>query len=148
MQVYELPIETKASSGYTHKVTLDHNDLTDATTGNSQTITLITVPTTTIVKDLATRVVTSFQKTGTSAYNTNTIVVGVSGTTNQLLASQQINTNGTTVVAKGFGNTAPIVYTASTAIIATVASMTGYSLADLDAGEIHIFLNLTTLSSL
>jgi hypothetical protein len=148
MKVFELPIETKASSGYTHKVTLDHTDLTDATTGNSQTITLITVPTTTIVKDLATRVVTSFQKTGTSAYNTNTIVVGVSGTTNQLLASQQINTNGTPVVAKGFAATAPIAYTASTAIIATVASMTGYSLADLDAGEIHIFLNLTTLSSL
>lgn len=148
MRVFELPIETKASTGFTHKITLDHTDLTNSTDAASQTITLLTVPARSIIKDAATNLVTPFQLTGTAAYNSNTIVVGISGTTNQLIASQQINANGTPVNNRVFNSTAPVAYASSTDLIATVASMASYDLAELDAGEIHIFLSVAQLGNL
>lgn len=148
MKVFELPYETKAATGYTHKIVLDHTDLTTATDNTAQTITLITLPADTIVKDAATHLVTSFQLTGTTAYNSNTIQVGVSGTTDQLIASQQINTNGTPVTSRRFAADNPIGYTASTPIIATVASMASYDLLELNAGEIHIFLAVVDLNKI
>ena len=146
MKTFELPAETKAATGYTHKVVLDHTDMTTAADNTAQTITLITLPADTIVKDAATHLVTSFQLTGTTAYNSNTIQVGVSGTTDQLIASQQINTNGTPVTSRRFNADNPIGYTASTPIIATVASMASYDLLELNAGEIHIFLSVVDLN--
>jgi hypothetical protein len=148
MKVFELPAETKGATGYTHKVVLDHTDLTTAADNTAQTITLITLPADSIVTDAATHLVTSFQLTGTTAYNSNTIVVGVSGTTDQLIASQQINTNGTPVTTRRFNSTTPVAYTASTPIIATVASMASYDLLELNAGEIHVFLAVNDLNKL
>ena len=148
MKTFELPAETKAATGYTHKVVLDHTDLTTAADNTAQTITLITLPADSIVTDAATHLVTSFQLTGTTAYNSNTIVVGVSGTTDQLIASQQINTNGTPVTTRRFNSNTPVAYTASTPIIATVASMDSYDLLELNAGEIHIFLAVNDLNKL
>jgi hypothetical protein len=148
MQAFELPAETKAATGYTHKVVIDHTDLTNGTDAASQTITLITLPADSIVTDAATHLVTSFQLTGTSAYNSNTIQIGVSGTTDQLIASQQINTNGTPVTSRRFNSNTPVGYTASTPIIATVASMASYDLLELNAGEIHVFLAVNDLNKL
>ena len=148
MNVYELPTETKAATGYTHKVILDHNDLTTAADNTAQTITLLTLPADSIVTDAATHLVTSFQLAGTTAYNSNTIVVGVAGTTDQLIASQQINANGTPVTTRRFNSTTPVAYTASTAIIATVASMASYDLLELTSGEIHVFLAVNDLNKL
>lgn len=148
MRVFELPIETKASTGFTHKVTLSHTALTTSADNTAQTLTLLTLPADSIIKDAATHLVTPFQLTGTTAYNSNTIVVGVAGTTDQLIASQQINANGTPVTARRFNSNTPVVYAASTPIIATVASMASYDLAELDAGEIHIFLSVVDLNNL
>ena len=148
MKTYELPAETKAATGFTHKVVITHASLTEAADNTAQTLTLLTLPADSIITNAATHLVTSFQKTGTSAYNTNTLVVGVSGTTNQLIASQQINTNGTPVNVRIFNSTAPIAYTASTPIIATVASVASYDLAELDAGEVHIFLSVVDLNKI
>lgn len=148
MRVFELPAETKAATGYTHKVVLTHNALTESADNTAQTLTLLTVPANSIITDAATRLVTPFQRTGTAAYNSNTIVVGIAGTTNQLLASQQVNANGTPVTAARFNSNTPVVYTASTPIIATVASMASYDLAELDAGEIHIFLAVVDLNAI
>jgi hypothetical protein len=148
MNVYELPTETKAATGYTHKVILDHNDMTTAADNTAQTITLLTLPADSIVTDAATHLVTSFQLAGTTAYNSNTIVVGVAGTTDQLIASQQINANGTPVTTRRFNSTTPVAYTASTPIIATVASMASYDLLELTSGEIHVFLAVNDLNKL
>lgn len=148
MKTYELPAETKAATGYTHKVVLTHNALTQSADNTSQTLTLLTLPADSIVKDVATHLVTPFQLTGTTAYNSNTIVVGVAGTTDAFIASQQINANGTPVNVRRFNSNTPLAYTASTPIIATVASMAAYDLLELNAGEIHIFLSVVDLNAI
>ena len=43
MKVYELPAETKAATGYTHKTVITHSDLTEATANTAQTIELLDV---------------------------------------------------------------------------------------------------------
>jgi hypothetical protein len=135
--------------GYNYRFVIDHTDLTTSADNTAQDITLITLPANSVVKSVATYLKTPFEETATTAYNSNTVIVGDAGDTARLIASQQINDNGTPVLAKAQDVTkVPHAYPASTAVVAKFASMAAYSLADLDAGEIHIFLEVAQLDSL
>jgi len=100
------------------------------------------------VKSAATYLKTPFEKTGTAAYNSNALIVGDSGDTDRMIASQQLNVNGTEILAKAHASTTPFAYVAATAIVANFASMAAYDLAELDAGEVHIFLEVAQLDTL
>jgi hypothetical protein len=134
--------------GFNYRFVIDHPDLTEATDNTAQNITLITLPAYSVVLSAATYLKTPFQKTGTSAYNSNILIVGDSGDTDRLIASQQLNVNGTEVLAKAQASTIPFAYEAATAIVANFASMASYDLAELDAGEVHIFLEVAQLDAL
>ena len=134
--------------GFNYRFVIDHPDLTEATDNTAQNITLITLPAYSVVLSAATYLKTPFQKTGTSAYNSNILIVGDSGDTDRLIASQQLNVNGTEVLAKAQASTIPFAYEAATAIVANFASMASYDLLELDAGEVHIFLEVAQLDAL
>ena len=134
--------------GYNYRFVIDHPDLTEATDNTAQNITLITLPAYSVVLSAATYLKTPFQKTGTSAYNSNILIVGDAGDTDRLIASQQLNVNGTEVLAKAQASTIPFAYEAATAIVANFASMASYDLLELDAGEVHIFLEVAQLDAL
>jgi hypothetical protein len=134
--------------GYNYRFVIDHTDLTTAADNTAQDITLITLPAYSVVMRAATYLKTPFQKTGTSAYNSNLLIVGDSGDTDRLIASQQLNVNGTEVLAKAQASTIPFAYEAATAVVANFASMASYDLLELDAGEVHIFLEVAQLDAL
>jgi hypothetical protein len=134
--------------GFNYRFVVDHTDLTTAADNTAQDITLITLPAYSVVLSAATYLKTPFQKTGTSAYNSNLLIVGDSGDTDRLIASQQLNVNGTEVLAKAQASTIPYAYEAATAIVANFASMASYDLLELDAGEVHIFLEVAQLDAL
>lgn len=134
--------------GFNYRFVIDHTDLTEATDNTAQNITLITLPAYSVVLSAATYLKTPFQKTGTSAYDTNLLIVGDSGDTDRLIASQQLNVNGTEVLAKAQASTIPFAYEAATAIVANFASKASYDLLELDAGEVHIFLEVAQLDAL
>ena len=134
--------------GFNYRFVIDHTDLTTSTDNTAQDITLITLPAYSVVLSAATYLKTPFQKTGTSAYNSNLLIVGDSGDTDRLIASQQLNVNGTEVLAKAQASTIPYAYEAATAIVANFASMASYDLLELDAGEVHIFLEVAQLDAL
>jgi hypothetical protein len=134
--------------GYNYRFVIDHTDLTTAADNTAQDITLITLPAYSVVLSAATYLKTPFQKTGTSAYNSNLLIVGDSGDTDRLIASQQLNVNGTEVLAKAQASTIPYAYEAATAVVANFASMASYDLLELDAGEVHIFLEVAQLDAL
>jgi len=134
--------------GYNFRFVIDHTDLTNATDAAAQDITLITLPANSVVKSAATYLKTPFQLTGTVAYNSNALIVGDSGDTDRIIASQQLNVNGTEILAKAHASTTPFAYVAATAIVANFASMAAYDLAELDAGEVHIFLEVAQLDTL
>jgi len=135
--------------GYNYRFVIDHTDLTTSADNTAQDITLITLPANSVIKSAATYLKTPFEKTGTSAYNNNVLIVGDSGDTDRVIASQQVNLNNASdVLAKAHASTIPFAYVGATAIVANFASMAAYDLAELDAGEIHIFLEVAQLDTL
>lgn len=133
--------------GYNYRFVIDHTDLTESADNTAQNVTLITLPAYSAVLRSATYLKTPFQKTGTAAYNTNVLIVGDAGDTDRFITSQELNVNGTEVLAKVHPSTVPHVYTTATAVVANVASMASYDLAELDAGEVHIYLEVAQLDN-
>ena len=136
----------EAPRGYNYRFVIDHTDLTEGTDNTAQDITLITLPANSVVKATATYLKTPFELTGTTAYNSNTISIGDSGSATRFVNAQQININGTEVLANATNTTHA--YVSSTAVVARFASMASYDLLELNAGEIHIFLEVQQLDSL
>jgi hypothetical protein len=62
MQVYELPNETKAATGFTHKAIVTHVDLTESTADTDQTIALLSVVAGDVVQKAAFQLVTAFKR--------------------------------------------------------------------------------------
>ncbi len=134
--------------GYNYRFVIDHTDLTQGTDNTAQEITLITLPANSVVKSAATFLKTPFELVGTSAYNSNTVIVGDSGDDDRFITSQQINVNGSEVLAKAHASTTPHAYVAATAVVAKFASMASQDLLELDKGEIHIYLEVVQLDTL
>jgi hypothetical protein len=134
--------------GFNYRFVVDHTDLTQGTDNTAQDITLITLPANSVVKSAATYLKTPFELVGTSAYNSNTVIVGDATDDDRFITSQQINVNGTEVLAKAHASTTPHAYVAATAVVAKFASMASYDLLELNAGEIHIFLEVVQLDTL
>jgi len=145
MKLFELPAETKAATGFTHKAIIDHTDLTQATDNTAQDVKIITVPAKSVVSRVAMHLSVPFQKTGTTAYNTNALIIGDSGDTDRWLTTTEVNVNGTEILAKAQPSTVPHAYVTATDINANFASMASYDLAELDAGEVEVFFSLVPL---
>jgi hypothetical protein len=69
MQVYELPNETKAATGFTHKAIVTHVDLTETTADTDQTIALLSVVAGDVVQKAAFQLVTAFSDASDAAFN-------------------------------------------------------------------------------
>ena len=148
MQVYELPNETKAATGFTHKAIVTHVDLTESTADTDQTIALLSVVAGDVVQKAAFQLVTAFSDASDAAFNDTKVQVGDGSDTDEYVAATQVNENGTEVLFAANVNTVPFAYTAADTVDLLVESMTAKSLSDLDAGEIHIYLAVTKLTSL
>ena len=148
MQVYELPNETKAATGFTHKAIVTHVDLTESTADTDQTIALLSVVAGDVVQKAAFQLVTAFKDASDAAFNYTQVQVGDGNDTDEYIAATQVNENGTEVLFAANVNTVPFAYTAADTVDLLVESMTAKSLSNLDAGEIHIYLAVTKLTSL
>lgn len=133
---------------FTHKFVLTHADLTEAEAAKAQDITLITLPANSLVVNAATYVPTAFKDASDNAFTSTVLIVGDSADPNRIIAEQELNVNGTEITAKANANTVPYAYPASTAIVANVASMAEKALADVDTGEVHIFLQVVNLANI
>lgn len=148
MTVYELPAETKAATGFTHKVTVDHTDITTSAADTDQTIAILSVAAGDVVDKAAYKLVTAFSDASDAAFNDTKVQVGDGGDTDRFIAATQVNVNGTEVLFAANANTTAYAYTAADTVDLLVESMTAKSLSELDAGEIHIYLAVSKLSSL
>ena len=148
MQVYELPANTKAATGFTHKAVVTHSDITESTADTDQTIALLSVAAGDVVEKAAYKLVTAYSDASDAAFNDTKVQVGDGGDTDRFIAATQVNVNGTEVLFAANANTTAYAYTAADTVDLLVESMSAKSLSDLDAGEIHIYLAVTKLSSL
>jgi hypothetical protein len=148
MKTYELPTETKAATGFTHKSVVTHTDLTESDADTDQTIALLSVVAGDVVQKAAYKLVTAFSDASDAAFSDTQVQVGDGNDTDEYIAAKQVNENGTEVLFAANVNTVPFAYTAADTVDLLVESMTAKSLSNLDAGEIHIYLAVTKLSSL
>jgi hypothetical protein len=149
MKVYELPAETKAATGFTHKAIVTHVDITESTADTDQTIALLSVAAGDVVDKAAYKLVTAFSDASDAALNDTKVQVGDGADTDRFIAAAQVNANDASeVFYKANANTTPYAYTAADTVDLLVESMTAKSLSDLDAGEIHVYLAVTKLSDL
>ena len=148
MKVYELPAETKAATGFTHKAIVTHSDITESAADTDQTIALLSVAAGDVVEKAAYKVVTAFSDASDAALNDTKVQVGDGADTDRFIAATQVNVNGTEVLYAANANTTSYAYTAADTVDLLVESVTAKSLSDLDAGEIHVYLAVTKLSDL
>lgn len=143
MQVLLLPEQN--FGGFTHLVKIDHTDLTQASTATAQTIEAIAVKRGDVVHRVASRLITPFQDTGDAANNTTAIEVGDGGDTDRFLTSTELNVNGTEIFTKGGTGTQQGYNSADTIDVLFLAPTTGKTLLALNAGEVHIYLEISSL---
>lgn len=126
--------------GATHLAIITYADLTETTADTAQNVALFTTPASYCSVELKKSVlVTPFKDASDAAFNTNALIVGDSGDTDRLLASQELNANGTEVLKK-IGTGTKMVYTSATVINANIAAMAAKSLSNVDTGEVHLYL--------
>lgn len=140
----------EAPRGFNHRIVVDHTDLTESADNTTQSLTLITLPAGTVVKSAAYWLKTPFELSTNATFDLTTMIVGDSGDDDRYINSSELNENGTEVVyAANDASKLPSVTTASTAVAAVFTPKAANNLAELDTGEIHIYLetaDVTTLS--
>jgi hypothetical protein len=147
MDHFAFSSEERKASGFTDRFVVTHEDLTQATANTAQAVTLLALVAGMMIGKVATRVVTPFTDASDAAFNATTLTIGDTGSANRFLSSQELNSNGTEVLAKAGTNTLNA-YNAGDTLLATFGSMTGKALADIDAGEVHIFAEVIDLRKL
>lgn len=121
-------------------------DLTETTVNTAQTIELFPVKLGTRVELVGAFLKTPFKDASDSALNTTTLIVGDGADTDRLLASMELNENGSEVLAKvGAGAYA---YVGADTVDAVFGSMALKNLADVDVGEVVLYFKQTELSAL
>lgn len=139
----------EAPRGFNHRFVITASDLTVTTADTPQSITLVTLPAGTVVKQAAYFLKTPFKDADDAAFNSTALTVGDSGDADRYIDSAQLNENGTEIIAGASnGSKVPFAYASSTAVVAAFASMAAKDLADLDTGEIWIYLETADLTSL
>ena len=146
MKVYPLNDNERATTGFTHRVRITHEDLTETTANTAQTIAIFTVAARDYVQDAAFNLVEKFEDASDNAFNTTTLIVGDDGDTARYIASAELNVNGTEVICGPAVNAkAHYAYTAANTIDAIFGSMADKSLSDIDTGKLDIFLKISRL---
>jgi len=138
---FPIPLQTQSARGANALAIITKDNLTEDTADTDQTLDIFTTPARdTIVDVVDTELIEEFEDESDAALNDTKLSIGDSGDPDRLLTAQQLNANGTTLARKeGAGSHT---YTSATTVQALVESMTAKKLADLDKGQIHIWLNI------
>jgi hypothetical protein len=146
MKVFELPAETKAATGFTHKAVVVASDLTSAT--NTQTLSLLAVPAGSVISNAAHKLVTPLVSSD-GTVDAVAYTLGNTASATSLMSSTETLGAATEVVYKAMTVTAPVAITAASQnIVATFTATSAKALNTVTAGEIHIYLAVADLNDL
>jgi len=146
MKTYELPAETKAATGFTHKVVIEKSDFTSAT--NTQTLNLMSAPAGTVISNAAHKLVTPLVSSDatliSAAYS-----LGNTASATSIMSSTETLGTASEVVYKAMTVTAPVAITAASQnIVAAFTATADKALNTVTAGEIHVYLAVANLNNL
>lgn len=139
MEIFELDFNTRVATGATHAVRITHEDLTE-TTANTAQVLQVAVADGEVFEYKGTILEIPFEDSSDAAFNTNVLIVGLTGGDTDLFqASQELNANGTTIdYATGAVAQGPSGYAFNTAdtVDFNIAAMAAKSLSDIDTGSL------------
>ena len=146
MKTYELPAETKAATGFTHKVVIEKSDFTSAT--NTQTLSLMSAPAGTVISNAAHKLVTPLVSSDatliSAAYS-----LGNTASATSVMSSTEVLGTASEVVFKAMTVTAPVAITAASQnVVAAFTATADKALNTVTAGEIHVYLAVADLNDL
>lgn len=137
------------TTGFTHRLRVTHKDLTETAANTAQALVFYQGKKGTVVQRAAFVLREPFEDTEDAAFDSTQLQVGDGDSATQLFSSQQLNENGTTVHA-GSSNSG-VAYReggSDSALQVNFLSMSAKSLADLNRGEVDIFLSIVELADL
>lgn len=138
------------AGGATHLIVVKYSDLATYTATASTptaTIELLAVEDGDFVRCIASRLRTAFADASDAAFNSTLVELGDGGDVDRLLVSQEVNSNGTEILAKQ-GVAAGFTFTGADTLDVKFTSTAGKALSDLDSGEIHFFVQIAKLGKL
>lgn len=150
MKHYKLNAQERAATGYTDKIVVTWEDLTETAANTAQTIALMSVEVGDVVHSAAYRLVDGFEDASDNALNTTTLIVGDGGDTDRFIVSKELNENGSEVdnwATAQVTDSLPYAYLAADTVDAVFGSMAAKALNDIDTGEVHIFLGIAKTAS-
>jgi len=146
MKVYELPAETKAATGFTHKAIIEKSDFTSAT--NTQTLNIMSAPAGTVISNAAHKLVTPLVSSD-GTVDSVAYSLGNTASATSVMSSTETLGAASEVVYKAMTVTAPVAITAASQnIVAAFTATSAKSLNTVTAGEIHVYLAVANLNNL
>ena len=154
MKLIPLPLETVALTGFTHKVIITHADVAALGSGTSAALAIFpssgTFPAGTAVFNAALNLTTAFDASD-AAVNSLLVEVGDGTDPNRIIDQTEIAADGTEILfAASLVATKPYAYLAADTLDATFTVAGGGSptLAEVNAGELEIYLQIVNLNNL
>ena len=141
MKTYELPIETKASTGFTHKVILTNADFTAA--AETQTFNLLPVAAGSVISNAAHKLVTPLVSSDATLVSAAYTLGNTATATSIMSSTQVLGVHASDVANKAMTVTTPVAITAADQfVVAAFTATTAKLLNTITAGEIHIYLQV------
>lgn len=147
MKTFELPIETKASTGFTHKVIIEKGDFTSAT--NTQTLSLLSVPAGSVISNAAHKLVTPLVSSDATLVSAAYTLGNTASATSLMSSTETLGVHASEVFFKALTVNAPVAITAaSQSVVAAFTATADKALNTVTAGEIHVYLAVADLNDL
>lgn len=139
---FALSSQQRAVHGADMVVRLTHDMLTGTTTNaTAQTIAILDVEAGVAVSVVKTVLKTPFKDSATAGFDSLLLEIGDGVDTDRLLTSTQLNENGTEVLQK-IGTGVLYAYTSADTVDLLVTPKAGYTGAQLDTGEVWVYLRI------
>lgn len=147
MKVFELPAETKAATGYTHKAVIVASDFTSAT--NTQTLSLLSVPAGSVIRSAAHKLVTPLVSSDATLVSAAYSLGNTAAATSVMSSTETLGVHASEVFYKAITATAPVAITAADqSVVAAFTATSAKALNTVTAGEIHVYLGVNDLNDL
>jgi hypothetical protein len=147
MTAYELPANTKAATGFTHKVIIEATDFTSAT--NTQTLSLLSVPAGSVISNAAHKLVTPLVSSDATLVSAAYTLGNTASATSIMSSTESLGVHASDVSFKAMTVTAPVAITAASQnVVAAFTATADKALNTVTAGEIHVYLAVADLTAI
>jgi hypothetical protein len=142
MKLTPLLVEEASKQGFTHRLDFSYKDIPAGIANNTaQVWTPAGLPAGTIVYATYLILVTPFQNTADTAFNSDTVSFGDTGSATRFISAVELNANGT-FITDAYQTEKNQLYTTADSLKLTLNSMSGKSVSNLNRGQAFILLRV------